>query len=172
MAGPVFLSPIFMEYILPFTLVFTLVFAILQKTKLLGENTKQINAIIGLVIGLILIAFPFARDVVVLLMPFLAVSAVILLVFMLLYGFIWGKSNGDVLHSGVKIALGIIMGLAVVTMVLFATGWWDNIYNFLFERNNTSQIWVNVVLIVVMAGAVLAVILGKDKSSGSEGTGT
>ncbi len=164
---PIFSSPLFMEYILPFILVFTLVFAILQKTKLLGDSTRQINAIIGLVTGLILIAFPFARDVVVLLMPFLAVSAVVLLVFMLLYGFVWGKGNGDVLHFGVKIALGIIIGLGVVTMVLFATGWWDPIYDFLFNRADAGQIWINVFMVVIIAVAIITVITTKDKTSSS-----
>ncbi len=90
MVEPIFISSYFLDYILPFVLVFTLIFAILEKTKLLGEDKKQINSLVGLVVGLILIAFPYARDIVVLLMPFLAVSAVILLVFMLLYGFILG----------------------------------------------------------------------------------
>ena len=77
--------PIFQEYILPFVLVFTLIFAILQKTKLLGDDVKQINAIVGFVVGLMFVVFPFANNFVVQLMPFLAVSAVVLLVFMLMY---------------------------------------------------------------------------------------
>ncbi len=90
MDQPIFVSSYFRDYILPFVLVFTLIFAILEKTKLLGDDKKQVNAITGLVIGLILIGTPFARDIIVKLMPFLAIFAVILLVFMLLYGFIEG----------------------------------------------------------------------------------
>ena len=44
MAEPIFISGYFLDYILPFVLVFTLIFAILTKTKLLGEDKKQINA--------------------------------------------------------------------------------------------------------------------------------
>ena len=87
-----------------FILIFALIFAILQKTKLLGDESKRVNAMISLVIGLMLIAFPPARNLVVLLMPFLAVVAVILLVFMLLYGFIVGKKEGDVLSSRADIS--------------------------------------------------------------------
>ena len=65
MADPIFISPYFLDYILPFVLVFTLIFAILQKTKILGEGKKQIDAIIGLVVGFILIAVPFARNIIV-----------------------------------------------------------------------------------------------------------
>jgi len=162
MAEQIFASPIFIEYILPFVLVFTLIFAILQKSKLLGDNTKQINSFISLVVGLILIAFPFSRDFVVLLMPFLAVSVVILFVFMLLYGFIWHK-RGDVLHKGVKITLGIIFGLAVITAVLIISGYWEPIYEFLFKREDAGQVWVNVILGIILIGAILAVVLPRGE---------
>ena len=165
MVEPILISPFFIDYILPFVLVFTLIFAILEKTQLLGEGKRQINAIIGLVVGVFLIAFPFARNIVVKLMPFLAVSAVILFVFMLLYGFIMGKKEGDVLNKGVKIALGVILGLAFITVLLFISGVWDKIYDFMFNREGVSQIWINVLLIVVIAGAITAVVTTKDKTS-------
>ncbi len=163
MVEPFLISSLFTDYVLPFILVFTLIFAILQKTQLLGEDKKQINSMIGLVVGLILISFSFARDIVVQLMPFLAVSAVILLVFMLLYGFIMGKKDGDVLHKGVKIALGIILGLALITAMLFITGYWDPIYDLMFGGEGSSQIWINILLVVVIAGAIASVVASKDK---------
>jgi len=167
MVEPILTSPFFLEYILPFVLVFTLIFAILQKTQLLGDGKKQIDAIISLVVGLILISFPFSRDFVVLLMPFLAISAVVLLVFMLLFGFITGKTKGDVLNKGLKIALSIIMGLALLTVILMIGGWWDLIYSSLFERSDSAQIWINVLLVVIIAGAVASVVLVKDSGSSS-----
>jgi len=86
-----------MDIILPFLLVFTLVFAILDKSKLLGEGKRQINAIISLVVGLIFIGFSYATNIVQKLVPFLAVSLVIVFIFLLVYGFISGKTEGDVL---------------------------------------------------------------------------
>ena len=163
MAEPFLISAFFTDYILPFILVFTLIFAILQKTQLLGESKKQINSMIGLIVGLILISFPLARDIVVQLMPFLAVSTVVLFVFMLIYGFIMGKKDGDVLHKGVKIALGIIFGLAFITVLLFISGYWDPIYQMMFESGESSQIWINILLVVVIAGAVASVVATKDK---------
>ena len=164
MPVPIFISPLFLDYILPFVLVFTLIFAILQKTQLLGEGKKQIDSLIGLMVGLILIAFPFSRNIVVELMPFLAVSAVILLVFMLLYGFIMGKNKGDVLGvAWIKWVLITIVALALITVVLMIGGWWDYVYDLFFKREASSQVWVNILLIVVLAGAVIAVLVGKDK---------
>lgn len=158
MVESIFAQPIFMDYILPFLLVFTLVFAILDKTKLLGEGKRQINAIISLVIGLILIAFPYAQGIIVKLIPFLAVALVILFVFMLLYGFAMGKKEGDVLDKGVKIALGIIVGLAVIVAVLWATGAWDKVYDALIGGGSSSQIWMNILLIAIIGGAMAVVL--------------
>jgi hypothetical protein len=166
MVEPILISPFFTSYVLPFVLVFTLVFALLQKTQILGEGKKQINAILGLIIGLILISFGSARNIVVQLMPFLAVSAVILFVFMLMYGFIMGKKE-DVLHKGTKIVLGIIFALAFITVLLYVSGWWSYVYDFMFNRATSSQIWINLLLIAVMIGAVVAVLVSKDKDAKS-----
>ncbi|RLG28169.1 hypothetical protein DRN98_09910, partial [Methanosarcinales archaeon] len=40
------------DVLLPFILVFTIIFAVLQKTKILGEDKKQFNVMIALVMGL------------------------------------------------------------------------------------------------------------------------
>ncbi|MBT4135373.1 hypothetical protein HOD75_02350 [archaeon] len=160
MVDPIFVSPLFMNFILPFVLIFTLIFAILQKTQLLGENKQQIDAMIGAVVGIILIATPYARDIVVLLMPFLAVVASILLVFMLLYGFMMGKTNGDVLDQGWKYAFGAILAVALGTFLLMITGYWDLVYNYLFSREGSPNLWINVLLIAIAVGAVVAVIKG------------
>jgi len=158
----IFISPFFLNYILPFVLVFTLIFAILEKTQLLGEGKKQVDALIGLVVGLILIAFPFPRTIVVELMPFLAVAAVILLVFMLLYGFIVGKQEKG-MHISIKVTFVIILAVALLTVFLIIAGWWDLVYNFLFEREAGAQIVINVILIAIIVGAIVAVIKGAGK---------
>ena len=77
-------SDLFVNAVLPFLLVFVVIFAILQKSKILGDEKKQIDAIVALVIGLIVISFGYATGVIVSLIPFLAVSAIIILVFLLL----------------------------------------------------------------------------------------
>ena len=165
MAEPFLISPYFIDFILPFVLVFTIIFAVLQKTQLLGEDKKQVDSLIGLVVGLILIAFPGPRNIVVLLMPFLAVSIVILLVFMLLYGFILGKKEGDILDSGLKKVFGAILALALITFLLIITGYWGLVYAFFFE-GNYRVIWANIILIVAIVAAIFAVLKGGGSSNG------
>lgn len=167
MAEPFLIHPYFLDYVLPFVLVFTLIFALLQKIQLLGEEKKSVDALIGLVVGLILIAFPAARGIVVLLMPFLAVSAVLLLVFLLMYGFIVGKTHGeDFLHKGLKITFVTILFLALLTFMLMISGYWDTVYYFFFG-SNSSQVWANLVLIVSIGVAILAVLFG-DRIGGGK----
>lgn len=170
MTETIFSSPIFIDLVLPFLLVFTLVFAVLDKTKLLGEGKRQINAIVSLVTGLILIAFPFARNIIVKLIPFLAVSLVILFVFMLIYGFISGKKEGDVLNTGVKIALGIIFGLAVMVAVLWVTGFWDDIYYLVVESEYAGKILLNILMLAVIGGAIAIVVSSGGKGGGKSET--
>ena len=84
---------------------------------------------------------------------------------MLLYGFVMGREK-DVLHKGVKIALGIILGLAVIVAILWASGAWDVIYETVVEGEYAGKIWVNVLLIALIGGA-MAIVL----STGRKGTG-
>ncbi len=158
---PIFLSPLFVQFILPFVLVFTLIFAILQKTKLLGDEAKRANAVIGLVVGLLLVAFKQPRDIVVVLMPFLAVFATVLLVFMLLYGFIVGKKDGDVLGYWWKVAFGAILVISFVAFLLAVTGYFQTVWNFLFETHQGSAIWMNAILLAIIVGAIVAVVRGE-----------
>lgn len=163
MADPFFITPIFTDYLLPFALVFTLLFAILQKTKLLGDGKKQIDVIVSMVIGLILIATPYARDIVVSLMPFLAVWAVILLVFMLLYGFAGGKKDGDVLGKWWKYAFFALIAISLVIFLLMVSGYWNWLMGLIFSGNNGTSLWVNGLLIAIIVGAIVAVIKGDVK---------
>jgi hypothetical protein len=165
MAEPILLSNFFVYYILPFTLVFTLVFAVLQKTKLLGDDSQKVNLIIGIVTGALLISFPFPRDIVVKLMPFLAVALTILFVFMLFYGFVVNKKDGDILGKYLKIAFGIIFGIALVTVLLIISGYWDYVFNWTFGGQGGTKVWLNAIMVVVIAGAIIAVVRGEGKGN-------
>jgi hypothetical protein len=158
MAEPFLISSFFTTLILPFVLVFTLLFAILQKTKVLGDGKKQIDAIISLVIGLILIAFPYPRDIIVGLMPFLAVGVVILFVFMIFYGLANEKVQ---MESWLKWIFVGLFGIGLIAVLIYLSGYWDNLYDFFFNRGSSSQLGINILLIVIIAAAVVAVLKGE-----------
>lgn len=162
-AGATVLShPVFVEVVLPFLLVFTVVFAILQKTKVLGEGKKQIDAIVALVVGLIVISFGFATGIIVSLVPILAVGVVVILVFMLLYGMVYKEGDFD-LHKGVKITIGAIAAVVVVIAVLVSTGGLNYLIEVFWYSGEGSGLLTNVVFIVVIIAAFLAVVLWNPK---------
>lgn len=159
--APFLVSGFFLEYLLPFALVFVLIFAILQKSKLLGDGKKQIDAIIGLVVGLILIAYGPARLIVVQLQVFLAVFASILLVFMLLMAFISQKKEGEILGKWFKYALYAILCVSLVIALIVMFGYWDMVVGFVTNSSSGGQLWVNGLIIVVIVGALIAVLADK-----------
>ncbi len=72
----------FYQVLLPFILVFTVIFAVLQKVKLFGPSSKNINVVIAVLIAFFTIR---ASAVIVLINQFLPkVSAIVLVVMMLL----------------------------------------------------------------------------------------
>lgn len=153
--------------IYPFLLVFTLIFAILQKSKILGEEKSQIDALVALSIALIVVAFSWSTDIIVNLMPFLAVSLVILLVFMILFGFVASTGeNGLVLHKNLQLGIGVLIVIALVIAVLVVTGQWDFIYYNLFVEYQGNSWLSNIILLLVVGGAIAAVVgTGKKPSS-------
>jgi len=162
----IFDNPFFTEMLLPFLLVFVVVFAILQKSKILGDGKAQIDAIVGLVIGLILIGVPGPRDIIVNLMPWMAVGVAVILVFLILYGFVAGDLSSA--PDWMKIVFGILAGLFTIGVVLYVTGLWENILGW-FSGGDSSDIWMNVVMVALVVGAgVVAVVSGKKKNNSSE----
>lgn len=153
------------EFIYPFLLVFVLVFAILQKTKLLGDDKRQIDALISLAIALIFIAFGNAVGIVVGLVPWLAVGVVVLLMFFVLVGFIAADDKGFSMPKGLKITLGVLAAIFVIIAVIVATGQWDTVYNSLFGKGEISDWASNILLFAIIIGALAAVIFsGRSKS--------
>jgi len=170
--GTIISSPLFTNLILPFLLIFVVVFAILQKTRILGEGKKQIDAIVALVIGLIVVSFSFATGIIVALIPFLAVSVVIILVFFILYGMLYQEGKFEI-GKGLRIGLGVVIGIAVIIAVLIATGAWDYLAYTYFTGSGVegSAIVGNIIfLIIVIVAIIIVVVPGRKRIAHSEST--
>jgi hypothetical protein len=161
MAGIYFLEPFFRYYALPFVLVFVLVYAVLQRTKLLGDDAKRVNSLIGMVVGLIVISFSAATNLIIQLMAFLAVVISILLVFLLIFGFIKGKTDPEILG---KYWQYVLMGLFAAVMVIFlivATGNWDWFINYITKDNTGRMLFLNGALVAIIVVALVSVLKGE-----------
>ncbi len=155
---------IFTRFAYPFLLIFFLIFAILEKTKLLGEN-KQINALVAFVIGFIFISVAYPTEVASDLILFLTVAIVVMFVALLLWGFIMGKEGLDVFgkaSKGLKWVMGIVIVVAVGIATIWATGVQGNFIDTLFRQSWSKTLWTNVIFIALIAVA-LAVVVRNSK---------
>lgn len=160
--GSWFGHPIFSDFILPFLLVFVVIFAILQKSKILGDGKMQIDALVSLAVGLILIGVPAAREIVVSIIPWLAVGVVVILMFLILYGFVAGDKWKD--HKWIVVVFGILIGIFVIGVVIVTTGFLPTIQSW-FSGSNSEGFWMNVLFLCIISGAIVAVIVGAKKSN-------
>jgi len=165
MAGEtIFQNWVFTEFILPFLLVFVVVFAILEKTKVLGSDVKQLDAIVAFVIGLIFVGFAYPKDIVSNMILFLTVALIIVLVFLMIYGFATGSSGDFGITKNLKWVVGIVSVVAVLIALIWSSGTTNSWMNFLFYQGWSRSFWTNALFIVVIA-IVLAVIVKKSSDS-------
>jgi len=151
---------IFSKFVFPFLLMFFVVFAVLEKTKVLGEQ-KQTNALVSFVVSLIFVGALSPKMIVSNLILFLSVALIIVFVVLLLWGFVSGGSEIKIESGWLKWVVGIVVVLAVFIAVLWATGVLDSFVNILFKQSWSFGFWTNVLFIAVIAIA-LALILKKD----------
>lgn len=151
---------LFSRIVLPLLLIFTVIFAILERLKLFGDDKKQMHAIIALVIAIITVAFAYPTDIIVKLMPFLAVAVVIVLIFLILYGMVspGDKEKGLNLPNGLKIAFGVLIGIALIIAVLWATDYLDTVYSLIFKSGSSNKLLTNIVVLAAIAGALFVVL--------------
>jgi len=146
----------------PFLLMFFIVFAILEKTKVLGDDKKQINAFVSFIIGLIFISAVYPTLVVSNLILFFTVSIIVVFVALMLWGFIIG-GEAKIESNGIKITGGIALLIAIIFALLWATGTGFGVFDFLFYQRWSITFWTNFIFIVVI-GAALAAVLASTKS--------
>jgi hypothetical protein len=166
MEETIFQHFIFREFILPFLLVFVIVFAILQKTKILGDDKKQLDAIVAFVIGLIFVGVAYPKSVVNHMILFLTVAIIVVFVALLLWGFVSGEDAkipfGD--SKAMRWVVGIVIILAVSIAFFWSAGVDSSVFNFLFKQNWSNTFWTNTIFVVVVAVA-LALILKSAKKA-------
>ena len=167
----IFQHPLLTDFLYPFLLMFFIVFAILEKTGILGDK-HQLNAFLSLVIGLIFVGAVFPKILVTNLILFLSVGLVIIFVGLMLWGFISGKGTVD--SKGMKIFLVIIIFVALILAIIGISGFgggienfFTNIFNFLFNSAWSGGVWTNILMIVLIVGAILVALGIKAKTSGS-----
>lgn len=159
-----FEQPLFANIILPFLLIFVIVYAVLEKTKILSKENKAINVIVAFVIGIVFIGVPAAAGVTIKFLPIVAVIVVLIFGLMLMFGIAGISKGGESFefHTGLKITLGILVGIAFVITILWATGTLQYIIA-VKEQWWASQLWQTLIFIGLLVGVII-VLLIKEKN--------
>ncbi len=109
----------FFTLVLPFVLIFTIVFAVMQATKILGGK-KNIDAIIGLVFGFLLIRNQTIVTTINTFLPNISLLVVVILMILLVIGTFMGHTEWS---HGVK---GLAAVLAVIVVLwIFGASYWN-----------------------------------------------
>tara|TARA_Y100000310_G_scaffold335371_1_gene417253 strand:+ start:75 stop:656 length:582 start_codon:yes stop_codon:yes gene_type:complete len=160
------------DVLLPFLLIFTLVFAILQKTKILGEDKKNFNVVIALVMALTVViphatgGYPINYDPVNIINAFLpGISLVIVAVVMLfvLIGLWGGEANWVGGTPSAMIA--ILAAIAVIWIFGAAANWWTgwNWFTGFFGEDAVA-----LVIIILVFAIIIWFITKSDKQTSGE----
>ena len=143
-----------LEMVLPFLLVFVVIFAILEKSKLLGDKKHQINMLVALVFGFLSIAFPQPREIMVSIIPWIAVGISVLLVFFILYGFVAGDLTK--MPKGLKITFGVLAGIFTIGVIIYVTGIWDVLNNFFGEASTGGSFITTLAVLGIIIWVVVS----------------
>ena len=147
-------NPFFTNVILPFLLIFTVIFAILQKTKLL-EGKKGIDIIVAAVIGLIFVGVQAVVGFTLKLLPIIAALVVVLLSIYLVFGFIGVHQS-----KALQITLGIIFGIALIVVLLWATGTMPRTSGIRLSEQAIAYI----IFCIALVGVIVVAVTSKSKS--------
>lgn len=158
----IFELPLFTNVILPFVLMFVVVFAILEKTDILGKDKRQINALVAFVFALVFVSVPSAVGVTQNIIPIIGVVIIILLSFMMLIGFLGFQTGEKGVNRGLKIALGIMIGIVMIGIIIWATGMVP-----VFQGWFSVEEFLSSFVLIIFIIAIFAIVL----TSKTEGEG-
>ena len=161
------------DVMLPFLLIFVIVYAILQKTKILGEGKKNLNAVVAIVMGALVVIphvtgrFPREADPVIIINDALPQISIVLVAIVFLLVLI-GAFGQDMVLLGMTMPGWILFTSIAIIVITFgsAAGWWsEGISRTLEDTFGTDALAIGVMLLVF--GLLIAWITSEPKEEKS-----
>ena len=157
------------DVMLPFLLIFVIVYAILQKTKILGEARKNLNVIIAVVMGLLVVIphvtgrFTADSDPVLIIndaLPQLSIVLVAVIFLLILIG-VFGQ---EYVFLGVTMPGWITLASLIIIVLIFggSAGWWDSGFGTTLENFFGTE-GVAIFIMLVVFGLIIAWITSDSK---------
>lgn len=158
------------DVLLPFLLIFTVVFAVLEKAKIFGEKKKNINVMISLIIGLLVVfphvtgTYPPGGDIVEIMnsaIPNISIIVIAIIMLLILIG-IFGK---DLTFAGTPLVgvVAILSFLTVAYIFAVAAGW-GGISSLDWLKDPQTQ----ATIVVILVFGILIWLITKEPSDPSK----
>lgn len=159
-----------MDILLPFLLIFVIIFAVLEKAKILGEEKRNLNTILSLVVSLIVVV-PHATgnypagydpvDVITAALPSVSVLVVAIVMLLIMIGLF----AHDRVYLGLTMPGWIAFASIIVLIIIFgsAAGWYASGFTSWLD-----SIFGSDALAIVIMLLVFGVIIAFVTSSGQE----
>ena len=142
-------------YVLPFLMIFALVYGLLSKSKLLGEN-RGVHATLALVIGLLALQFDYVSNFFATIFPYAGIGISVLLVALILMGVLTDDEDAA---KWIFFGIGALIFIVVLLYTIYDFQWLGGYVGI--------DWWPWIILALVVASAVVGVILGGKKRTGS-----
>lgn len=154
---------------LPFLLVFTLVFAVLERSHILGDKKRNLNMIISLILAAFFIRNEYLVALINRFLPNVSLFLVVILMFLLLLGIIYGKAYGGL--GGSFLTIGAIFSVVAII--------WSLSSDFVGRSGVNLPRWLTDItpetrsLIIFIAAFILVIwwATGSEKDSNAESWG-
>jgi hypothetical protein len=160
------------DILLPFLLIFTIMFAVLQKTQMLGQDKREFNVVVALIISLLFVIphatgrYSTSYDPVNIINQFIpGVSLVVVAVLMLfvILGIFGG--NAEWFGKSPSAMIALLSIVAVVWIFGASANWWDgwNWFINFFGEDATSLI-----IIILVFGVIIWFITKSDSPTAGQ----
>src|SRR3989338_5287256 len=164
------------EVVLVFLLIFVIIYAILQKTKILGEAKKNLNIVVAMVVGLLVVIphvtgrFPPNADPVIIIQDALPSISIVLvaIIFLLILIGVFGQEK---IFLGMSMPGWIAFFSFAVVLIVFggAAGWWSGYFGQTLEQFVGAES-IAVVIMLLVFGIIIAWVTSDSKESDERST--
>lgn len=154
-----------LHFFLPLLLFFAIIYAALDKTKIFGEDKKDINAIIAFVISLISATTTWVLKGVIDFLPWIAFIAVVVVAFLMLSALIVGDVSKLVELKIIKVGGVLFVLIGLMLGVWYGFGMSEK-FTGMGNGMRLTQTDIALLVILLFVGGLFAVIVKGDKKGG------
>ena len=159
------------DVLLPFLLIFTIVFAVLQKTNIMGQDKKNINVILSLTLGLLVViphvthSYPPDADIVDIMnhaLPQVSLLIVALMLLIIMVGIFYPTQYGAGSWTGIATVIGLV---GLIWIFGASIGWFDGWDWFL---NTFGEDAVTLAIVLIVFAIIISFVTKSNQTPGTK----